>query len=121
MRLHTASGMGHNVAMPTTKPKPTAARQHRGGPPTKAPGGLGKVLFVRAAPDLLAALDELAARQRKLHPGRSVSRSDTARELLYDALSLQVDLGRGAQGADAGATVATDQQASEPKARRGGR
>lgn len=57
--------------------------RRRGGPPTKAPGGLTKVLFVRCGQDLLDALDALAEAQRRAHKGRAVSRSDVARELLY--------------------------------------
>jgi hypothetical protein len=45
-----------------------------------------KALFVRAAPDLLEALDEYVRRQRYLHPGMSISRADVVRELLYESL-----------------------------------
>lgn len=62
------------------------AAPQRGGPPTKAPGGMDKVLFVRTSPDLLAALDAMVDRERRLRPGRTVSRADVARELLYRAV-----------------------------------
>lgn len=52
----------------------------------KAPGGMSKVLFVRATPELLEALDRLAEEERRAQPGQSTSRSDVARKLLYAAL-----------------------------------
>lgn len=57
----------------------------RGGATRKAPGGLTAVLFIRCAPDLVARLDAIADAQRAASPGRSVSRADVARELLYRA------------------------------------
>ena len=55
------------------------------GAPRKAPGGLDKVLYVRATSDLLDRLDRIAEQERHAHPGRSVSRADIARELLHRA------------------------------------
>ncbi len=52
--------------------------------PETAPGGLRKVLYVRATEDLVALLDQVVARERAANPGRSVSRADIARELLYE-------------------------------------
>lgn len=60
-----------------------AKKTQKKGAPTKAPGGLSKVLYIRASEDLLDALDELVERERQSHPGRSVSRADVAREILY--------------------------------------
>jgi hypothetical protein len=50
---------------------------------------MNKVLFVRAPDDLLDALDEVVEREREARPGRTVSRADVARELLYAALKNQ--------------------------------
>ena len=54
------------------------AAKHRGGAPTKAPGGLDRVLFVRASEDLLRLLDGLVEKERAQRPGRTVSRADVA-------------------------------------------
>ena len=62
------------------------ARTSRGGAQPKVPGGLGKVLFVRASSDLLKALDDLVRDQKAARPGVALSRSDAARELLYEGL-----------------------------------
>ena len=64
----------------------SSASTRKVGAPTKAPGGLDKVLFVRANEDLLDALDVLVERERIERPGRAVSRADVARELLYLAV-----------------------------------
>jgi len=61
------------------------AQQGRRGAPEKAPGGLNKVLYVRADEQLLDLLDRLVEQERRKHPGRSVSRADVTRELLYKA------------------------------------
>ena len=61
----------------------------RVGAPRKAPGGLGKVLFIRATPDLLAALDALAEQTRLDRPGLAISRSDVAREILYKGVRVR--------------------------------
>jgi hypothetical protein len=61
-------------------------KKKRVGAPTKAPGGLGEVLFVRVAPDLIRRLDAIVDRERRERPHRAVSRSDVARELLYGAV-----------------------------------
>ena len=66
----------------------------KGGAPEKVPGGLKKVLFVRAPSELIDALDVLAEREREHNPGRSISRADMARELLAEALKQ-----RGKRGA----------------------
>lgn len=50
----------------------------------KAPEGLTKVLFVRISDDLLAKLDAFIAKQRKKNPGRSITRSDAVREMIYE-------------------------------------
>jgi hypothetical protein len=50
---------------------------------TKRP--LDRVLFVRATPELLDALDRIAEQERAEHPGRTTSRSQIARELLFEA------------------------------------
>ena len=47
-----------------------------------------RVLFVRVPQSLIAALDVAVERERKMHPGRKVSRSGVARELLYKALEV---------------------------------
>jgi hypothetical protein len=60
-------------------------QNRRKGAPEKAPGGLNKVLYVRADERLLNLLDRLVDQERRQHPGRSVSRADVTRELLYTA------------------------------------
>ena len=67
--------------------KPVKSLPRRGGPPPKAPGGLKEVLFVRTNGDLLEALDALVDLERERRQGRTVSRSDLARELLYRAVA----------------------------------
>lgn len=64
------------------KPQHGGRRKGAGRKPTGA--ALEKVLFIRCAPDLLAALDAYAESQRT--PGRACSRSDAARELLWRGL-----------------------------------
>lgn len=64
---------------------PKVPKKPRIGRPPKSPGGLDKVLFVRATPELLAALDRIAA-ARSRESGAVVSRSDVARQLLTDAV-----------------------------------
>jgi hypothetical protein len=64
---------------------PPTPKKKRGAPP-KAQGGLGEVLFVRVAPDLIRRLDAIVERERAARPGRAVSRSDVAREILYGAV-----------------------------------
>lgn len=59
--------------------------QKRGAPP-KVAGGLSKVLYVRASDDLLNALDALVEKERGERPGRTISRADVARDLLYQAV-----------------------------------
>ena len=56
------------------------------GAPTKADGGMQKVLFIRAPHDLVEALDRMVEREKKARPGRGLSRSDLARDLLYQAV-----------------------------------
>lgn len=63
------------------------AKSRRGGPSTKAPGGLTEVLFIRIRGDLLTELDVLVERMRARHQGRVISRSDLVRELLYRAVT----------------------------------
>ena len=58
----------------------------KGGARRKAPGGLDKVLFVRADRPLLDALDELAKARSEQMPGASLSRSDVARMLLWEGI-----------------------------------
>jgi hypothetical protein len=55
-----------------------------GGARPKASGGLPRVLFVRVSDDLLVALDSLVEQERRKQPWRALSRSDVAREILYD-------------------------------------
>lgn len=64
----------------------------RGGAPQKTPGGLKKILYVRAPADLVAALDRRVDVERKA-TGFSVSRSDVARTLLTKALSDEASVG----------------------------
>ena len=47
---------------------------------------LNKGLFIRVDQRLLNAIDALVKKNRKRQPGRSVSRSDVVREILYSAL-----------------------------------
>jgi hypothetical protein len=47
---------------------------------------LGKVLFVRVDEKLLAGIDEAVARERDRVRGRTVSRADVVRTLLWRAL-----------------------------------
>ena len=54
--------------------------------PQKAPGGLDRVIYVRAGDDLVQALDAAVKRERARHPGRTISRADVAREALYRVL-----------------------------------
>jgi hypothetical protein len=60
----------------------------RGGAPEKSPGGLACVLFIRADQDLVDRIDAYVVEQKVAHPGRHISRSDAARELLHTALAL---------------------------------
>lgn len=66
--------------------KKRVAAKRGGGAPQKTPGGLKKILYVRAPADLVAALDRRVEADRK-STGFSVSRSDVARTLLTRALS----------------------------------
>lgn len=72
-----------------TTTKRGGARKGAGRPP-KVPDGLSEVLYLRVAPDLTALLDQVAEREREAHPGRSVSRADVARELLYAAAAARL-------------------------------
>ena len=84
-RLDCRYRLWHAVFMGTKREK--AVVKKGPGAPTKAPGGLPKVLFVRAQQDLLEALDRLVDEEREKHPGRGITRSDIARELLYRAVA----------------------------------
>ncbi len=66
---------------------PSMTTSNRGRPPTKAPGGLTEVLFVRTNKDLLNQLDQLVDLERERRKGRTISRADLARELLYRAVA----------------------------------
>jgi hypothetical protein len=69
--------------------KPNKSRK-KGAPP-KVAGGLSKVLYVRASGDLLDALDALVEKERETRPGRTISRADIARDLLYQAVRTAKD------------------------------
>lgn len=58
----------------------------KGGAPRKEPGGLRKVLYVRATPEMLSSLDRLAEEKRRADPGQQVSRADVARAILREAM-----------------------------------
>ena len=64
----------------------STSSKHRGGAPRKAPGGLDRVLFVRASEDLLAKL-ERAREARSKTAGVVISIADITRALLEDALT----------------------------------
>ena len=70
-----------------TKPRKTHKKLGR---PPKATGGLTSVLFVRMTEDMSAALDARMEHELTTHPGRSVSKSDVARELIAHALRCMV-------------------------------
>lgn len=53
---------------------------------SKAPGGLRRVLFVRAPADLVSLLNEELRRRRKAAPGHVISQADLVRELLHEQL-----------------------------------
>jgi hypothetical protein len=57
----------------------------------KEPGspreGLKHIIFVRAEYSLIQALNERLQRERGLHPGQVISRSDLARRFLYEGLA----------------------------------
>lgn len=65
----------------------TTTRPRKPGAPRKSPAGLTEVLYIRATPDLIDALDLLAERERTASPGRGISRADVAREILYKAIT----------------------------------
>ena len=69
--------------------KPHKTHKKLGRPP-KATGGLTSVLFVRMTDDMSAELDVRVWCERTTHPGRSVSKSDVARELIAHALRCTV-------------------------------
>jgi hypothetical protein len=48
---------------------------------------LKEVLYVRADVELLVALDSMRMELAKQNPGMSVSRSDVARKILWEAIS----------------------------------
>lgn len=60
--------------------------EHKGGPPQKARGGLNKVLYVRADEKLLRELERLRQRRSERSPGVTLSRSDLARAILWEAI-----------------------------------
>lgn len=66
-------------------PQPERKTRKRGRP-VKVRDGLTSVLFLRAPAELLELLDARAEEQERGCPGRSVSRSDVAREILFGAL-----------------------------------
>lgn len=82
--------------------------KRRGGAPQKAPGGLGKVIYVRAWGELVDALDKRTRADRK-KTGFSLSRSDVARNILARDLGVRTPL----DAVDAG-------RKSKPRARAAG-
>lgn len=50
------------------------------------PGGLRQVLFVRINAELFSGLNKLVDRERQAHPGRTVTRADIVRDILYQAV-----------------------------------
>lgn len=48
--------------------------------------GLDKVLYIRVREDLVEALDQRLNQEKARHPGRTITRADIARELLYRAM-----------------------------------
>lgn len=48
------------------------------------------ILFIRVPEDIAAVLDRRAEHERKNHPGRRMSRTDVAREILWAALQERV-------------------------------
>lgn len=62
-------------------------RPKKSGAPRKHPQGLTEVLFVRAAPDLLRAVDKRLKEEKARRPGVSLSRADVVRSLLWEALA----------------------------------
>ena len=54
--------------------------------PGRPSSGLRCVLYIRARPDLIAQLDRLVELEQKCSAGRVVSRSDVAREILYEGI-----------------------------------
>jgi hypothetical protein len=84
MTLLVGSQADSMPPMTSTKKKGRAPK-NKGGARQKTPGGLKKILYVRAPEDLVAALDRRVDSDRK-KTGFSVSRSDVARTLLAKAL-----------------------------------
>jgi len=62
-------------------------KTRRGGAPRKSPDGFEQVLYIRTTREMLDGLDLIAARRRD-ETGLSVSRSDVARKILGDAISV---------------------------------
>lgn len=69
-------------------PKKVATGAKKRGAPRKTPDGLGSALYVRATPDMLAALDRWAE-ELGAERGGAVSRADVVREALQRALALR--------------------------------
>ena len=53
--------------------------------------GLDRVLYIRVRPDLVKKLDAVVRREKKSHLGIAVSRSDVAREILYDGIATRLN------------------------------
>lgn len=62
------------------------AQERKLGAPQKVPGGLREVLFVRTNRELLSGLDKLVECERQAHPGRTITRADIVRDILYQAI-----------------------------------
>lgn len=60
-------------------------RRRKGGAPRKVPGGLDRVLFVRADQALIDKLENLRLRQSE-QSGVVVSMADVARSILRDGI-----------------------------------
>ena len=61
-------------------------RRRRVGARTKAPGGLSRVLFVRADSELVRRLESLRAKRIAGMRGVGLSTSDLVRALLWEAI-----------------------------------
>lgn len=62
------------------------SRRKKPGRRPMVQGGLTEVLFVRSSKKLIRALDRRLESESARNPGRTLSRADIVREILYQAL-----------------------------------
>lgn len=61
-------------------------KKRKRGAPEKVIGGLSEVIYIRADQALVNGIDVLLEKDRLGHPGRTLSRSDLIREILWRAV-----------------------------------